>query len=117
VKLKILLTTLLLFLIPNLAKGQQSVKLFFVATAVDVNGTESSFSNEVSATVTSNPLHNIVDLSWIASTSTVAGYNVYWSKVSGGSYQKANVALISGLTFTYTFTFPSPPTMNPPTVP
>lgn len=98
--------------------AQQSVTYFYVATAVDNNGLESSFSNEVTATV-SGP-HPTVDLSWIASVSTsTVGYNVYRSKVSG-SYSisnKLNASLVTGLTFTDTTAFPSPPTMNKPTVP
>ncbi|HLZ93619.1 MAG TPA: hypothetical protein VKQ28_18075 [Candidatus Acidoferrum sp.] len=38
--------------------------------------------------------------SWTASTSVVAGYNVYRGSVSGGPYTKINGSLISGLTFT-----------------
>ena len=40
-----------------------------------------------------------VALNWGASTSTVAGYNVYRSTVSGGSYAKVNSSLISGLSY------------------
>lgn len=112
---RLILAVLLLLLAAGGTNAQQSVALFYVATSVDASGTESGFSNEVSATVT--PAHKIVDLSWIASTSTVAGYNVYRSKVAGGPYLKINATLISGLTFTDTFSFPSPPVMNPPVVP
>jgi len=35
-------------------------------------------------------------LAWTASTSTVTGYNIYRSAVSGGSYTKLNSQLISG---------------------
>ena len=38
--------------------------------------------------------------SWTASTSAVAGYNVYRGSVSGGPYTKLNSALIAGLTYT-----------------
>ena len=41
-----------------------------------------------------------VSLSWNASTSTVLGYNVYRSTVSGGSYTRLNGSLISGLSYT-----------------
>jgi fibronectin type 3 domain-containing protein len=41
-----------------------------------------------------------VDLTWTASTSTVSGYNVYRSTVSGSSYTKINSSLVTGLTFT-----------------
>jgi fibronectin type 3 domain-containing protein len=40
-----------------------------------------------------------VDLSWQASTSAVAGYNVYRGAVSGGPYIKVNSSLISGTAY------------------
>ena len=39
-----------------------------------------------------------VTLTWKASTSTVAGYNVYRSMVKGRDYVKINVALVTGQT-------------------
>jgi hypothetical protein len=39
-------------------------------------------------------------LSWNASTSTVSGYNVYRSTVSGSSYTKINSSLVADLTYT-----------------
>lgn len=97
------------------AVPQSSVNLFYVATAVDSSGTESAFSNEAAATVT--PTHNLVDLTWTASVSTVSGYNVYRSKVSGGPYTKINTALIPSTTFSDTFSFPAAPTSLKTTVP
>jgi fibronectin type 3 domain-containing protein len=47
------------------------------------------------------PTHSVV-LSWDASTSTVAGYNVYRSTVSGGGFTKLNLSLITTLTYTDT---------------
>jgi len=41
-----------------------------------------------------------VDLSWNASSSQVAGYNVYRGVQSGGPYTKLNSALIGGVSFT-----------------
>ena len=41
-----------------------------------------------------------VKLSWHASTSAVAGYNLYRSTSSGGPYIKANTVLITALSFT-----------------
>ena len=69
-----------------------------------------------SATVTSNatnspstisftgtgvqPVSHAVTLNWGASTSSVAGYNVYRSTVSGGPYTKQNSSLISTTSYT-----------------
>jgi hypothetical protein len=41
-----------------------------------------------------------VSLSWNASTSQVAGYNIYRGTTSGGPYTKLNSGLLSGLAFT-----------------
>lgn len=41
-----------------------------------------------------------VSLSWTASTSTVVGYNIYRSTVSGGPYTKVNSTPVSGTTYT-----------------
>jgi hypothetical protein len=41
-----------------------------------------------------------VALTWNASTSTVAGYNVYRSTVSGGPYAKINSSLVAALNYT-----------------
>jgi fibronectin type 3 domain-containing protein len=38
-------------------------------------------------------------LTWTASTSTVAGYNIYRSTVNGSGYTKLNPALISGTSY------------------
>ncbi len=46
------------------------------------------------------PVQHSVALSWNASTSTVAGYNVYRSTVSGSGYTKVNASLVVGLTYT-----------------
>jgi len=43
--------------------------------------------------------HNVA-LNWGASSSSVAGYNVYRSSVSGGSYTKVNSSLLGGVSFT-----------------
>jgi len=40
-----------------------------------------------------------VRLNWKASSSHVAGYNVYRSEVSGQKYQKINSSLVQGLTY------------------
>jgi hypothetical protein len=46
------------------------------------------------------PVQHSVALTWNASTSTVAGYNVYRSTVSGGSYAKINSSLVAALNYT-----------------
>jgi len=43
-----------------------------------------------------------VTLTWTASTSTVSGYNVYRSTVSGGPYTKLNSTLVAATTYTDT---------------
>lgn len=40
-----------------------------------------------------------VTLSWVASTSTVAGYNIYRSNTSGGPYTKLNTSLLTGTSY------------------
>ncbi len=49
----------------------------------------------VNFTATVQSAHSVA-LSWIASTSTVAGYNVYRSTVSGTQYAKVNSSLVVG---------------------
>ena len=85
----------------------QAPTFFYVTTAVDANGLESVFSNQ--ATVTFAQGQHVANLTWTASTSTVAGYNVYRSKVSGGPYTKVNAALVTSVTYTDQFTLPNPP--------
>jgi hypothetical protein len=46
------------------------------------------------------PVQHSVALTWNASTSTVAGYNVYRSTVSGGPYAKINSSLVAALNYT-----------------
>jgi fibronectin type 3 domain-containing protein len=70
-----------LYTAPNTA-GTFTVK----ATSVADN------TKSASATV-SAPQQHTVTLSWTASTSTVSGYNVYRSTVSGGPYTQTNTAL------------------------
>jgi fibronectin type 3 domain-containing protein len=45
------------------------------------------------------PAQHSVALSWNASTSTVSGYNVYRSTVSGTSYTKINSSLVAALSY------------------
>jgi Abnormal spindle-like microcephaly-assoc'd, ASPM-SPD-2-Hydin len=44
------------------------------------------------------PPHNVA-LSWLPSTSTVIGYNVYRANQSGGPYAQTNSSLVAGTTF------------------
>jgi hypothetical protein len=46
------------------------------------------------------PVQHSVALTWNASSSTVSGYNVYRSTVSGSGYTKLNSSLVSGLSYT-----------------
>jgi len=46
------------------------------------------------------PVAHSVDLNWGASTSTVNGYRVYRSTISGAGYQLITSSLIPGTTFT-----------------
>jgi hypothetical protein len=48
------------------------------------------------------PVQHSVALTWSASTSTVVGYNVYRSTVSGNSYTKINPLLVALFTYTDT---------------
>jgi fibronectin type 3 domain-containing protein len=70
-----------------------------------VNGNISIVSNAtgspttVSLTGTGVVQHSVA-LTWNASVSTVAGYNVYRSTVSGGPYAKINSTLVTPLSYT-----------------
>jgi hypothetical protein len=90
----------------------QSPTFFYVATAVDVNGFESVFSNQVTVTFTQGK--HIAVLTWTASVvpaggTAIAGYNVYRGSVSGGPYTKVNPALVTAVTYSDTFTPPNAP--------
>ena len=53
----------------------------------------------VNFTATPQQVHSVA-LSWNASTSTVSGYNIYRSTLSGGSYLRINSSLVGGLSYT-----------------
>jgi fibronectin type 3 domain-containing protein len=111
--------TLFLGMAPGRVAGQAGPTFLYVVTAVDANGFESAFSSQVTAaftnvgpTATGTPQTKVA-LSWTASVpctgtgcAPVAGYNVYRSKVSGGPYVKVNAALVTGVTYTDSFTPP-----------
>jgi fibronectin type 3 domain-containing protein len=59
----------------------------------------SNATNSPTADALSGTGIHIADLSWQASTSSVAGYNVYRGTVSGGPYTKLNTSLVGGTTY------------------
>jgi hypothetical protein len=82
---------------------------FTVTFAPQTAGSSSggvSFASNAANTPTAETFSGVgiaphsVTLSWNASTSTVAGYNVYRGSQSGGPYTLLNAALISGTTYT-----------------
>lgn len=90
--------------------AQSTPQFFYVVTTVDSNGFESAFSNEVTATFAQGQ-KNVV-LTWTAATipplgAGIAGYNVWRSKVKGGSYTKISAALVAGVTYTDSFVPPN----------
>jgi hypothetical protein len=85
----------------TLAAGQNStfVVTFTPGGAGTVSGSISLVSTATNSptteTLTGTGTH-VADLSWQASTSIVAGYNIYRGAVSGGPYVKLNLQLITG---------------------
>jgi len=63
------------------------------------NGTGAS-AVALSGTGVAPQVNHTVALNWEASTSSVTGYNVYRSSVSGSSYAKINSSLVGGVSFT-----------------
>jgi hypothetical protein len=62
---------------------------------VTINGANDT---GVNFTAAAGQAHTVA-LTWNASTSTVSGYNIYRSTVSGSGYAKLNSSLISGLAY------------------
>lgn len=54
----------------------------------------------LSGTGVAPQVNHTIALNWGASSSSVAGYNVYRSSVSGSSYAKVNSSLVGGVSFT-----------------
>ena len=85
-----------------------SLSVQFGPTAAgSVNGNVSIVSNATGSPATVPltgtgvaPVQHSVALTWNASTSTVAGYNVYRGTVSGGPYTKINSSLVAVLDYT-----------------
>ena len=80
---------------------------FSPTVAGAVNGNLSIVSNATGSPATVPltgtgvaPVQHSVALTWNASTSTVAGYNVYRSTVSGGPYAKIDSSLAAALNYT-----------------
>lgn len=74
-------------------------------TAGSITGTLSFISNASNSPASealngSGASPHSVALAWIASTSTVAGYNVYRSTQTGGPYTRLNASLDAGTSFT-----------------
>lgn len=70
------------------------------STAGVVSITVTNRSSESAALPEAFAFFHTVTLSWTASTSQVAGYNVYRSSTSDGPYARLNNGLIDGTTFT-----------------
>jgi hypothetical protein len=69
------------------------------SVSIASNAAPSASSVTLSGTGVAPSVAHTVGLNWGASTSTVAGYNVYRSSVSGSSYAKVNSALLAGLSY------------------
>ncbi len=76
------------------SSGSASGAITFVS-----NATNSPTVESVSGTGTAPPQHS-VDLTWTASTSVVAGYNVYRGANHGGPYSKINSSLDPNTAYT-----------------
>jgi hypothetical protein len=74
-----------------------------VSTTTPATITASYNGASPTATLTVNPvtapIQHTVTLSWSASTSTVTGYNIYRTTISGGPYTQVNTALESALNY------------------
>jgi fibronectin type 3 domain-containing protein len=68
--------------------------------SVTLNGVNQTGINFV-ATAGAGQAHSVT-LSWTASTSTVSGYNIYRSTVSGSGFTKVNSSLVASSSFSDT---------------
>ena len=78
------------------ASGTSSASLAFTSDA-----TNPTVSEALAGVGTAAPVHS-VDLSWNASSSTVAGYNVYRGNQSAGPFTKLNTSLDASTSYTDT---------------
>ena len=88
------------------SQSMQIVVHFSPTAAGSVNGSVTVTSNASGSPATvaisgtgATPTQHTVALSWNASTSTVSGYNVYRSTVSGSGYSKINSSLVGSLNY------------------
>jgi hypothetical protein len=90
---------------PGLVSGSYSVtpnNTGFTFTPASQNVTiTTANATGVNFTAAAQQSHSVA-LTWNASTSTVSGYNIYRSTVSGTSYVKINSSLNAGLSYTDT---------------
>ena len=94
---------------PVTLTASQSMQItvhFSPTSAGSVNGSVTVTSNASGSPASvaisgtgATPTQHSVALSWNASTSTVSGYNVYRSTVSGSGYSKINSSLVGSLNF------------------
>ena len=63
------------------------------------NATNSPTALVLSGSGTASPVQHSVDLLWNASSSPVAGYNIYRGGQAGGPYTKLNASLVSAVNF------------------
>jgi hypothetical protein len=120
-KLLLILTLVIWFTLPLIcmltipSASAQTPTYYYVATAVDANGFESAYSNQVTATFAQG--QKTTSLTWVAPAvpaggSAIAGYNIYRSKVSGGPYAKINAALVTGVAYSDPFVLPNAPSLS-----
>ncbi len=82
----------------NVAFAPAGTGLITGSVTVTSNATNSTAPITLSGTGV-QPVSHSVTLTWAASTSTVSGYNVYRSTVSGGPYTKLNSTLVAATTY------------------
>jgi len=88
-------------------QGTSLTTLFAPTTAGSVTGSVTVVSNATNSPATISlagsgvqPIAHSATLSWTASTSVVAGYNVYRGTTFGGPYAKLNTSLVSTVSYT-----------------